>query len=319
MRCSRTIMGMVAGVLLAGCATQDIPSAHRGRLFSRTGFWAMYSGSKGLTGEVLNPGTHFLGLYNELRVVDCSTATLRESLDTMTRDGVHFGFDIVTRFSADCSDEGVRNLLSTMTPEANGIITTKQIFETFIRPGIGEVAREYVSPLRANDLNEKQAEVTAGIKKRFAELMASRERKLVTVHEVNITHLDFPAELDKANLERAAQGLLRDKAVAERERVRAETQTMEERRKLAEQEAEVAVVRIQKVGAALQANPVYALIEIYREAGARGNLVLAAPNPLAMQPPVAGAPPGIVAPLHQPVAPGTAAPPARPLAPRPPK
>ena len=51
---------------------------------------------------------------------------------------------------------------------------------------------------------------------------------------------------------------------------------------------------------ALQANPAYALLEIYREAGARGNLVLAAPNPLSMQPPIAGAPPGIVAPITTP-------------------
>jgi len=307
----KRIIGVGLAALVSGCATQDIPSAHRGRLFSRTGFWAMYSGSKGLSGEVLNPGTHFLGLYNELRVVDCSTSTIAESLDTMTRDGVHFGFNIVTRFSADCSDEGVRNLLNTVTPEGSGIISSKQIFETFIKPGIGEVAREFVSPLRANDLNDKQAEVSAGIKKRFAELMASRERKLVTVYEVNVTHLDFPPELDKANLERAAQGLLRDKAVAERERVRAETETMEERRKLAEQEAEVAVVRIQKVGAALQANPVYALLEIYREAGARGNLVLAAPNPLSMQPPLAGGPLNPLVP--SPAAPPAAKPPAAPV------
>ncbi|MBI5533879.1 MAG: hypothetical protein HY898_14250 [Deltaproteobacteria bacterium] len=320
------LFALLATVTLAtttGCATQDIMQAHRGRIFSRTGLLALYSSSNGLSGPVLNPGTHFLGLYNELRIVDCSTATVRESLDTMTRDGVHFGFDVVTRFSADCTDEGISKLLNTLTPDSGETITTKQIYETFIKPGIGEVAREFVSPLRANDLNEKQSEVTTNIKKRFNNIMATREKKLVLVYEVNITSLHFPPELDKANLDRAAQALLRDKAVAERERVIAETETMNLRRKLAEQEAEVAVVRIQKVGAALQQNPVYALLEIYREAGARGNLVLAAPNPLSMQPPLAGAPPGIVAPLNM-AAPGAAATPAptKPpvaLPPRPPR
>lgn len=318
MRTWKLFLAAIAIAALSGCATQDIPSAHRGRLFSRTGLFAMYAGSKGVTGDVLNPGTHFLGLYNELRVVDCSTATVSEPLDTMTRDGVHFGFNVVTRFSADCTDEGVAKLLGVLTPDNGETISTKQIYETFIKPGIGEVARELVSPLRANELNEKQAEVTAGIKKRFAQIMKAREHKLVLVHEVNVTHLDFPPELDKANLERATQALLKDKAIAERERVRAETETMFERRKLAEQEAEVMVTRIQKVGAALQANPVYALLEIYREAGARGNLVLAAPNPLSMQPPMAGAPPGIVTPLNMPVAPAPA-PAARPPAAAPPR
>ena len=292
-----------SALLVTGCATQDIPQAHRGQLFSRTGFFALYSGSNGLSGPVLGPGTHFLGVYNELRVVDCSTTTVRESLDTLTRDGVHFGFDVVTRFSADCTDEGVVKLLGTLSPDQADTITGRRIYETYIKPGVGESARELVSPLRANELNEKQAEVAEGIKKRFLDIMATRERRLVQVLEVNVTNLHFPPELDRANLDRAAQSLLRDKAIAERERVRAETETMAERRKLAEQEAEVAAVRIERVGAVLQKNPTYALVEIYREAGAHGNLVLAAPNPLAL-PNLGGAAP----------APGTSAPPPPPPA-----
>lgn len=69
----------------------------------------------------------------------------------------------------------------------------------------------------------------------------------------------------------------------------AEIETMTMRRKLAEVEADVAVVKIERLGTALAQNPAYAqyelilrLPEIYREAGARGNLVLAAPNPMAL-------------------------------------
>lgn len=293
--------------LTAGCATQDIPGAHRGQLFSRTGLLALYSGSNGLSGPVLGPGTHFLGLYNELRVVDCSTTTIRESLDTLTRDGVHFGFDVVTRFSADCTDEGVLKLLGTLSPDQGETITSKRIYDTYIRPGVGESARELVSPLRANELNEKQAEVADGIKKRFLDIMATRERRLVQVLEVNVTNLHFPPELDRANLDRAQQSLFRDKAIAERERVRAEAETMAERRKLAEQEAEVAAVRIERLGAVLQKYPTYALVEIYREAGARGNLVLAAPNPVNMP----GMPTAAPAPSSSPPPPPAAASPAR--------
>lgn len=277
----------VIAASLTGCATQDIPQAHRGRIFARTGLFALYSGGKGLSGPILDPGTHFLGLYDELRVVDCSTTTVRESLDTLTRDGVHFGFDLVTRFSTDCSNEGVMGLINTMTPDADGVITTKKIYATFIQPAIGEAAREYVAPLRANELNERQGEVAEGVKKRFAEIMATREKKLVKIGELNISHFNFPQALDKANLDRAAQALLRDKAIAERERVKAETETAETKKALAENEAELAVVRIRRIGKALADNPAYMqyeyvqhLPEIYREAGSRGNLVVAAPNPI---------------------------------------
>jgi hypothetical protein len=265
----------------------DIPQAHRGRMFSRTGLLALYTGSDGLSGPVRDPGSHFVGIYNELRMVDCSTKTVTESLDTLTKDGVHFGFDIAIRFSADCSDEGVLNLLNRLSPADGQNISTDQIFVTFIQPAIGEAARELVAPLKANELNDRQGEVASGVKKRFSDMMTQREKKLVVVYEVNVVNFHFPPSLDTANLERASQSLLRDKAIAERERVTAEAETMQVRKQLAQQEAEVATVKIERIGEALAKNPLYLqydlqlkLPEIYEKAGQRGNLVLAAPSPL---------------------------------------
>ncbi len=301
-------LGAGLAVAATGCASMDIPQAHRGRMFSRTGLLALYTGSDGLSGPVRDPGSHFVGIYNELRTVDCSTKTVTESLDTLTRDGVHFGFDIAIRFSADCSDEGVISLLTRMSPADGQNISTAQIFATFIQPAVGEAARELVAPLRANELNEKQGLVAAGVKKRFAEVMTQREKKIVTVYEINVTNFHFPPSLDSANLERASQSLLRDKAIAERERVTAEAETMAVRKTLAVQEAEVATVKIERIGTALAKNPLYLqydlqlrLPEIYDKAGQRGNLVLAAPTPFninwGMTPPQAppAAPPPVKA------------------------
>lgn len=282
------VAGLVLGAALStGCATMDIPQAHRGRMFSRTGLLALYTGSDGMSGPVRDPGSHFVGIYNEVRTVDCSTKTVTESLDTLTRDGVHFGFDIAIRFSADCSDEGVTTLLGRIAPTDGQNVGTDQIFVTFIQPAIGEAARELVAPLRANELNEKQGEVATGVKKRFSELMTQREKKLVIVYEVNVVNFHFPPALDSANLERASQSLLRDKAIAERERVSAEAETMVVRKQLALAEAEVATAKIERIGEALAKYPLYLqydlqlrLPEIYDKAGQRGNLVLAAPSPL---------------------------------------
>ncbi len=290
-----TALALCAG-LLGGCATFDIPQAHKGRMFARTGFWSFYSGKTGFDGPVLGPGTYFAGVYNDFRVIDCSTTTVQTPLDTLTRDGVHFGFTVVLRFSADCSDRAVERLLGTLTPDRDGSISPNKIFQTYIQPAIGEAAREYVSPLRANELNERQAEVTAGIRRRFLEIMNTRERLAVVIHEMNLVELTFPKEMDAANLERAVQAVMRDKAIAERERVTAEIETTRMRRELAEREAEVAAARIQKIGEVLRRNPDYLqydlqqkLPEIYREAGQRGNLIIAAPNaivaPSGAQPP----------------------------------
>jgi SPFH domain / Band 7 family len=276
---------LCCAVLLGGCATYDIQQAHKGRLFGRTGFWTFYAGKTGFKGPVLGPGSYYAGVYDDYRTVDCSITSLQTPLDTLTRDGVHFGFTVVLRFSADCSDRAIERLLATLTPDRDGAISPTKIFQTYIQPAIGEAAREYVSPLRANELNERQAQVTEGIRKRFLEIMRTRERLAVIIHEMNLVELTFPKEMDAANLDRAVQALLRDKAIAERERVTAEIETMRMRRELAEREADVAAARVEKIGEALRRYPEYLqydlqqkMPEIYREAGQRGNLVIAAPN-----------------------------------------
>jgi hypothetical protein len=290
----------------SGCATQDIPQAHRGRMFYRTGPFALFMGGKGLSGPVLNPGTHFTGTYNEISMVDCSITTMKESLDTLTRDGVHFGFDISVRFAADCSDKSVQTLLATVSPDKGSTISTRYLYETFIRPGIGESVREVVSPIRANELNEKQATIMAKIRDEFLQIMRTRETQIVKVYEVNLSHLDFPDAMDAANVQRAVQSVLRDKAIAERERLQAEVETMTGRQQLAQKEADVRAIEIERIGEALRRYPEYMqydlqskMPEIYRQAGQSGNLVITAPSPSVLVTPK-GAPKGALPPPAQP-------------------
>jgi hypothetical protein len=278
----------------AGCASQDIPQAYRGRLFDRTGAFAFYAGGTGFTGPVLNPGTYFTGAYNEIRLVDCSMVTGHEPLTALTRDGVQFGLDVYVRFSADCSDDAVAGLLETLTPDDEYSISSSKLYNTFVKPAIGEAVREMISPYRAADLNEKREELLANIRNRFIQLMSGHERRVVAIQEVNLTHLDFPEQMVAANVDRAVQTILKDKAIAERERVQAEIETTTMRRQLSEREGDVAAVKIERIGAALHANPEYLqydlqskMPDIYERAGKAGNMVITAPAPQLLLPPPA--------------------------------
>jgi hypothetical protein len=272
-----------------GCATADIPQAYKGRLFGRTGALAFYAGTKGFNGPVLGPGTYFTGIYDELHVVDCSTVTMREN--------------IYVRFSADCSEKGVESLLTTLSPDANNTIVASRIYQTYVQPAVGEAVREVVSPYRANDINDKREEILGLIRKRFLEIVAKRERNIAIVYEVNLSNLDFPDEMDAANTDRAVQAILKDKAIAERERVQAEIETMRMRHDLAEREGEAVAVRIEKIGEALRHNPEYLqydmqskMPDIYRTAGASGNLVITAPSPSVVVSPTRATPAAAKAP-----------------------
>jgi regulator of protease activity HflC (stomatin/prohibitin superfamily) len=286
MRATAMLLAMATALSVTGCASEDIPQAYRGRMFGRTGPLAFYTGRTGFYGEVLGPGTYFTGTYDELHKIECSTMTVREPLTALTKDGVQFGLNIYVRFSPDCSDTGVKTLLSALPVDRANDVTAALVYQTYVQPAVGEAAREVVSPVRANDVNDQREEILASIRKRFLDIIAQREKNVATIYEVNLSNLDFPDDMDKANTERAIQAILRDKAIAERERVTAEIKTMEMRRELAQREGEMEAARIAQVGEALRRYPAFLqydlqarMPEIYRQAGAQGNLVITAPNP----------------------------------------
>ena len=212
--------------------------------------------------------------------------TVREPLKALTKDGVQFGLNIYVRFSPDCSDEGVNTLLTALPVDQNNSVTAAVVYQTYVQPAVDEAAREVISPVRANDVNDHREEILANVRKRFLDMVAHRDKHIAIVQEVNLSDLDFPTDMNKANTERAVQAILRDKAIAERERVTAEIKTEEMRRDLAQKQGEAEAARIEQVGKALKQYPSFLqydmqsrMPDIYKQAGAQGNLVITAPDP----------------------------------------
>jgi len=269
-----------------GCSSEDIPQAHKGRLFNKTGVAAFWIGGNGFDGPILGPGTYYTGIYNEIRQVDCSTNTVKEHMESLTKDGVQFGLDTYVRYSADCKDQTVSELLSSMVADVNSrIISNKLLYETFIRPSLGEAVRESISPKTANEINSKREEILTSIRAKFETRM--KEKGGVTlIKEFVLSNLTFPPAMNAANNDRAVQAILKETAIAEREKVTAQTETTRMKVELAKKQGEVEAARIDMIGAALRRNPDFLqydmqakMPEIYKEAGANGNMVVTAPSP----------------------------------------
>lgn len=299
----------IACALLAvasiGCSTAEIPQAHKGRVFEKTGALSMYAGGKGFSGPMLGPGTVYTGVYNEIRMIECAEKTEKEQLTALTKDGVQFKLDIFTRYAANCDDEkAASTVLDKFTPgftdkpEWQHTIFAIQLYNTYLRPALSEAVRESVSPYIANDINSKREELFDKIKKNFDDSVAKEQPKLVIVKGINLSNLDFPEQLDVANTERAVQAVLKDKAIAEQDKVKAEIETAKMKKQMAEAEGDNAAVKIDKIGAALKRNPEFLeynmqsmMPEIYAKAGEKGNLIIAAPTPnMTMPSPKAVAP-----------------------------
>lgn len=278
---------MILFALLA-CTSMDIAPSQKGMMFDRSGALIFYAGGDGLTGEVLQPGTYWTGIYDEVRIVDCATSTQKEAMTSLTKDGVQFGIDLYVRFSANCSDDAIRDLLSSIPRGENGVVGSQKLYETFIRGPLGESMRKNVSPYAANDLNTNRTQILDGIQSDFLAMLEDSASRVV-VEELNLSNMDFPEAMDTANNERAVQAVLRDKAIAEREKLDAEIETAKKREELARMEGEIEGARIDAVGAALKRNPEFMRYDmqakmpgIYEKAGASGNMIITAPNPTVL-------------------------------------
>lgn len=291
----------LAGVLafLVGC-TQEIPPAHKGRLFDKTGFAAFYSGGVGFKGPTLGPGTHWVGWYPEIRMVECGQRTVKESLTALTKDGVQFSLDVYISFGAACDQEQVIfTVLEKLAPEGTRppadpkstdasthsvadperTVTADQIYRVYIRPAMGEAVRESISPYIANDVNSKREEIFDKIKTAFADNLAKQKPQLVTIYSLNLSNLDFPDAMDNANTERAVQAILKDKAIAQQEKIKAEIETARLEITKREVEAQAEAKKIDTIGAALHRNPEYYIRDVYYYAADKGGSVMVPQNP----------------------------------------
>jgi len=275
-----------------GCNYEDIPPGQKGRLFEKGGLSNGFDG-KGWTGSILAPGTHPTGWNGDIRTIECVDATIKESMEALTKDGVQFKLDMYLNFSVNCdNEEAGKAVLSKLVPiKPEDPVTAKQIYDTYVRPELGEAVRVAISPRVANDINSQRDAIYGDIRKRFDTGITDMKPAVVVVRALNLSSMDFPESMDKANAERAVQAILKDRAIAERERVVAEIETAKMRNALALAEAGNEVSKISAIGAALKANPAYLqydmqqrLTGIYETAGAKGNLVIAAPNPITMLP-----------------------------------
>lgn len=275
-----TLFTICFAALSFGCTSEDVPQAHKGRMFDRTGALALWSGGKGFEGSALGPGTYFTGIYDKIRLVDCSQDTAKENLKALTSDNIQFTLDVYITFSANCDDEQTFfSLLDKIAPSTDEksdgrTVERAQVYGRFIRPAIGEAVRQAVSPYKANDINSQREKIFTTVVSNFNASVNEMKPRFVLINDVKLNNLDFPDTLDKANVKRAEVSIEKDTAIAERQKVEEQVITAKKRQELAEAEGKVEAAKIDQIGAAWKRNQEYLSFRIMQVAGQKGNMIL---------------------------------------------
>lgn len=282
-------------MFLTACSNEQIPQAHKGRMFDKTGVLALYTGGEGFTGPILEPGTFYTGFYDEIKMVECAESTDVEKLSSLTKDGVQFNIEVFVRNQPNCDANSVKWILNNIIiPDKQHKISADYLYKTYVTPSLHSAMREAVSMQNASDMNDKRLEVTKVFLDKFKKLVSENQTHPmpITVSEVSISNFDFPESMKKANSELALQTTLTKLAVAQREKNAEDIKTEQakiiadtETQKLkAEQEkewgkAQVASMRI--IGDFVERNPAWLkydmqqkLPTIAESLGKNGNVIM---------------------------------------------
>lgn len=231
-----TLLGAV------GCATEDIPPGNKGFMFDRTGSLALYTGGAGLlTDVVLGPGTHYTGLYDEVRDTDCKDAHAKETIDVLTQSDLTVKVDLRLTYSADCSSpEQLKKIFDQVVSDGRTIQPTA-LYARYILPIVRESLRNRLATVTIEEVKNVRQELRNGIRADLDTATTSQGNP-VLIKILTVSDIKLPEEIIQKNrqieLARQEAEQEREKQQAARYRLERELFEAQQDRKVQREEAE---------------------------------------------------------------------------------
>jgi regulator of protease activity HflC (stomatin/prohibitin superfamily) len=238
-----------------GCGTEDVPPGHKAFMFDRTGGLALYTGGSGLlTDEILNSGTHYTGLYDALKGVNCQDAHVKEALSVLTKSDMKVIVDLRVTYSANCDNKDQIELIldQLMVPAGANFVQPEQIFEKYVMPVVRESLRNNLADYTIEQVKEVRGELANDVK---ADLQrAIKEKNFpVKIEVLTVSNINLPESIVEKikEIELARMDANKETEKQQAAKVRLERELFEAQqdrlvqKELAEKEKEVRTIRAQ--------------------------------------------------------------------------
>lgn len=255
----RAKIGTLALVLLTlftmGCSTDDVPPGHKAFMFDRTGGLALYTGGNGLlTDDILNSGTHYTGLYDELVGVNCQDDHMKEALPVLTKSDMKVTVDLRVTYAADCSSKDQIQLIldQVQLPVDSRFVQPNQIFEKYVMPVIRESLRNHLADYTIEQVKEVRGELANSVKLDLER--AIKEKNFpVQIEVLTVSNINLPESIVEKikEIELARMDANKETEKQQAAKVRLERELFEAQqdrlvqRELAEKEKEVRTIKAQ--------------------------------------------------------------------------
>ena len=246
MAMNRAMMILMASLALAmatGCSTEDIPPGNQGFMFDRTGPLALYMGGSGLqTEQVLRPGTHYTGLYDEVRDVNCKDEETRETVAVLTQSDLTVEVDMRITYSADCATgESLTKIIDQVPPSASGSVEPSDLYSRYILPILRSSLRNRLAAVTIEDVKKVREDLRQGIADDVAASIKETANP-VKIRILTVSDIRLPTEIIEKNrqieLARQEAEQEREKQNAAKSRLERELFEAQQDRKVQREQAE---------------------------------------------------------------------------------
>lgn len=207
---------ILASLVLTACGTEDIPPGNKGFMFDRTGALALYSGGTGLqTDLILGPGTHYTGLYDEVRDINCRDSHAKEAVNVLTKSDITVLVDIRITYAARCdSKEAMIRVLNEVTSLEGNSIEPQTLYDLYILPIVRESLRNRLADVTVEDVKAVRSELKDGIIKDLEKSIVDNTQP-VSIRILTVSDIQLPPEIVEKNRQIE---LARQEAEQEREK-----------------------------------------------------------------------------------------------------
>jgi len=240
----KTLMAMVClTAVTTGCGTEDIPPGNQGFLFDRTGAMAFYTGGSGIVRDsVLGPGTHYTGLYDEIRDVNCKDENAKEAIDVLTQSDLTVKVDLRITYSADCtSPESLNKIIDQVMSSNDRTVEPANLYTRYILPIIRESLRNRLASVTIEQVKNVRQELRDGIIKDLNDGIKVRGNPIL-IKILTVSDIKLPIEIVEKNrqieLARQEAEQEQEKQKASKFRLERELFEAQEDRKVKREEAE---------------------------------------------------------------------------------
>lgn len=247
MKKTTLLMAMFAMVALTtGCDSQDVPPGYKGFMFDRTGALAGYSGGNGLqTDTVINSGTHYTGLYDEIVGVNCQADANKESIAVLTKSDMKVTVDLRITYASDCSTkESLAAIVTKVerTPDSP-YVQPDQVFQTYVMPSIRESLRNNLAEVTIEDVKNVRSQLSTSIREDVEQSIKDKgfpvKISLLTVSDITLPEA-ITTKIREIEVARMEANKETEKMAASKVRLERELFEAQQDRKVQREQAEKA-------------------------------------------------------------------------------